>query len=52
MMPPKCRPLESYFPSTSRNTPLQGDELRDHTIESFDQFINDDIDGDNISDTN
>jgi hypothetical protein len=28
-MPPKCRPPESYFPCTSRNTTLQGDELRD-----------------------
>jgi hypothetical protein len=51
-MPPKCRPLESYLPSTSINTPLQGDELRDHNIEVVDQVINDDMDGDNISDSN
>ena len=51
-MPPKCRPPESYFPSTSRNTPLQGDELRDQNIEAVDQVVNDDMDGDNISDTN
>jgi hypothetical protein len=51
-MPPKCRLPESYFPSTSRNTPLQGDELRDQNIEAVDQVINDDMDGDNISDSN
>jgi hypothetical protein len=50
-MPPKCRPPESYFPS-SRNTPLQGIELQDHNIEAVDQVINDDMDGDNISDSN
>ena len=47
-MPPKCRPLESYLPSTSRDTPLQGDELRDQNIEAVDQVINDDMDGDNV----
>jgi hypothetical protein len=52
MIPPKCRPPESYLPSTSRNTPLQGDELRDQNIEVVDQVINDDMDGDNVSDTN
>jgi hypothetical protein len=51
-MPPKCRPPESYFPSTSRNTTLQGDELRDQNIEAVDQVINDDMDGDNVSDSN
>ena len=39
-MPPKCPLLESYFPSTSRNTHLQGDEHLDY------------MDGDNVSDTN
>ena len=51
-MPPKCRALESYFPSTSRNTTLHGDELRDQNIEDIDQVINDDMDGDNVSDSN
>jgi hypothetical protein len=51
-MPPKCRPPKSYFPSTRRNTPLQGDELQDHNIEAVDQVINDDMDGDNVSDSN
>ena len=51
-MPPKCQPLESYFPSTSRNTTLHGDELQDQNIEVVDQVINDDMDGDNISDSN
>jgi hypothetical protein len=51
-MPPKCRPPESYLPSTSRNTPLQGDELQDQNIEAADQVINDDMDGDNVSDSN
>jgi hypothetical protein len=51
-MPQKCQPTESYFPSTSRNTPLQGDELRDQNIEDVDQVIDDDMDGDNISDSN
>jgi hypothetical protein len=48
MMPPKCQPPESYFPSTRRNNPLQGDELRDQNIEVVDQVINDDMDGNNI----
>jgi hypothetical protein len=51
-MPPKCQPPESYFPSTSRNTLLQGDELLDQNIEAVDQVINDDMDGDNVSDSN
>jgi hypothetical protein len=51
-MPPKCRPPESYLPSTSRNTTLHGDELRDQNIEAADEVINDDMDGDNISDSN
>jgi hypothetical protein len=51
-MAPKCRPLESYFPSTSGNTTLHGDELQDQNIEVVDQIINDDMDGDNISDSN
>ena len=40
------------MPSTSRNTPLQGDELRDQNIEAIDQVINDDMDGDNVNDSN
>jgi hypothetical protein len=52
MMPPKCRPPESYLPSTRRNTTLHGDELRDQNIEAIDQVINDDMDGDNVSDSN
>jgi hypothetical protein len=52
MMPPKCQLLESYLPSTRKNTPLQGDELRDQNIEVVDQVINDDMDGDNVRDTN
>jgi hypothetical protein len=51
-MPPKCRSPESYLPSTSINATLQGDELRDQNIEATDQVINDDMDGDNISDSN
>ena len=51
-MPPKCRPLESYLPSTSRNTTLQWDEVWVQIIEAIDQVINDDMDGDNISDSN
>ena len=51
-MPPKCWPPESYFPSTSKNTTLQGDQLRDQNIESIDQVINDDMDGYNVSDSN
>jgi hypothetical protein len=51
-MPPKCQPPEIYLPSTSRNTPLQGYELRDQNIEAVDQVINDDMDGDNVSDSN
>jgi hypothetical protein len=51
-MPPKCRPPESYLPSTSRNTTLHGDELRDQNIEDANQVINDDMDGDNVSDSN
>ena len=50
-MPPKCSLPESYLPSTSRNTHLQGDEYLDHNIEA-DQVLNDDMDGDNVSDTN
>jgi hypothetical protein len=51
-MLPKCQPPETYFPSTRRNTTLHGDELRDHNIEVVDQVINDDMDGDNVSDSN
>ena len=51
-MSPKCRSPESYFSSTSINTTLHGDELRDQNIEAVDQVINDDMDGDNISDSN
>jgi hypothetical protein len=51
-MPPKFRPSESYLPSTSRNTTLHRDELRDQSIEAVDQVINDDMDGDNVSDSN
>ena len=50
-MPPKCRLPKSYLPSTSRNTHLQVDEHLDQNIE-VDQVLNDDMDGDNISDTN
>jgi hypothetical protein len=52
MIPPKCRPPESYFPCTSRNTPLLSDELQDQNIEAHEQVINDDMDGDNVSDLN
>ena len=51
-MPPKCRPPESYFPSISRNTTLHEDEIWDHNIETGDQVINDDMDGDNVGDSN
>ena len=51
-MPPKCRPPKSYLSSTSRNTTLHGDELQDQNIEAVDQVINDDMDGDNVSDSN
>jgi hypothetical protein len=51
-MPPKRRPSERYLPNTSRNTTLHGDELRDQNIEAVDQVINDDMDGDNVSDSN
>jgi len=50
-MPPKCPLTESYLPSTSRNTHLQGDEHIDQNIEA-DQVLNDDMDGDNVSDSN
>jgi hypothetical protein len=49
-MTPKCRPPESYLSSTRRNTTLHGDELQDQNIEVVDQVINDDMDGDNVSD--
>ena len=51
-MPPKCQGSESYnLSSTSRNTTLEGDEHQDHqNIE--DRDLNDDMDRDNISDTN
>ena len=49
-MPPKCRPPKSYLPSSSINTTLQAEEHGDHNIE--DQVLNDDMDGDNIIDTN
>jgi hypothetical protein len=51
-MSQKCRPPESYLPSTSRNTTLHGDELQDQNIEVVDQVINDDMDGNNVSDSN
>ena len=38
--------------STSRNTTLHGDELRDQNIKAVDQVINDDMDRDNVSDSN
>ena len=50
-MPPKSPLLESYLPSTSINTHLQGDEHLDHNIE-VNQVLNDDMDGDSVSDTN
>ena len=39
------------MPSTRRNTHLQGDKHLDQNIED-DQVLNDDMDGDNASDTN
>ena len=39
------------MPTTSRNTHLQNDKHLDQNIEA-DQVLNDDMDGDNISDTN
>ena len=50
-MPSKCPLPKSYLPSTSINTHLQGDEHLDQNIEA-DQVLNDDMDEDNISDTN
>ena len=41
-MPPRCWPLESYFPHNSRNTTLQDDEHADHAIE--DGVLNDPMD--------
>ena len=49
-MPPKCRLSKSYFPSSSRNTTLQGEEHGDQNIE--DRFLNDDMVKDNVIDTN
>ena len=40
------------MPSTSRNNTLHGDELRDQNIEADDQVINDDMDGDKVSNSN
>ena len=50
-MPPKCPLPESYLPSTSRNTHLQGDEHLDQNVQA-NQVLNDDMDGYNITDTN
>ena len=52
-MPPKFRPPDSYnFPGSSRNTPLQGEQIHDQNIGS-DQVLNDvDMDGYNVTDTN
>ena len=50
-MAPKCPLPKIYLPSTSRNTHLQGDKHLDQNIEA-DQVLNDDTDGDNVSDTN
>ena len=50
-MPPKCPLQESYLQSTSKNTHLQGDKLIDQYIED-DQVLNDDMDGDNVTDKN
>ena len=50
-MPPKCPLPKIYLPSTSRNTHLQGDEHLDQNI-AADQVLNDDMDGDNVNDTN
>ena len=52
-MPPKCKPLDSYnLPGSRRNTPLQGEKIRDQNIGS-DQVLNDvDMDGYNVTDTN
>ena len=49
-IPPKCRPLESYFPHNSRNTTLQGEEHGDHNIEY--RILNDPVDEDDVIDTN
>jgi hypothetical protein len=51
-MPPKCRPPKSSLPSNNINTTLHGDELRNQNIEVVDQFINDDMYGDKVSDSN
>ena len=52
-MPPKCQPPDSYnLPGSSRNTPLQGEQIRDQNI-GADQVLNDvDMDGYNVTDTN
>ena len=51
-MPPKCCLPESYLPSTSRNTHLQGDKHIDQNIEA-DQVLNGvDMDGYNVTNTN
>ena len=50
-IPPKFRPLESYFPHNySRNTTLQGEEHGDHNIE--DRFLNNPMGKDDVIDTN
>ena len=52
-MPPKCQPPDSCnFLGSSRNTPLQGEQIRDQNI-GVDQVLNDvDMDGYNVTDTN
>ena len=40
-MPPKCQPPDSYnLPGSSRNTPLQGEQIHDQNI-GADQVLND-----------
>ena len=52
-MPPKCRVPESYIlSSTIRNTTLEGDDQHREHQKNEDQDLNDDMDKDNISDTN
>lgn len=46
-MPPKCRPPESYLPSTSINTTLEGDKHQGHK-NIKDRVLNDDMDRDNV----
>ena len=53
-MPPKCQVPESYILSctTTRNTTLEGDDQHWDHQNNEDQDLNDDMDRDNIIDTN